>query len=114
MSALVKKELPTVDNFAGWEDGVEGHERPEGAGVIQGTLVKFTNDSAWVTRDDDEIPSDLELVAVDVARVVQRWENGSPVETRVLEPGEKFPDIEAMNDAIPRDQWGEGPDGKPR
>jgi hypothetical protein len=114
MSALVKKEMPAVDNFAGWEDGVEGHERPEGAGIIQGTLVKFTNDSTWVTRDDDELPSDLELVAVDVARVVQKWEDGSPVETIPLEPGQKFPDVDAMNAEIPQDQWGEGPDGKPR
>ena len=114
MSDLIKKDYPAVDNFEGWEDGVEGHDRPQGAGVIQGTSVKFTNDSTWVTRDKIELESNLELVAVDVARVVQKWEDGSPIETIVLEPHQKFPDIESMNEAIPRDQWVEGPDGKPR
>jgi hypothetical protein len=114
MTALVKKEMPTGDGFSGWEDGVEGRERPEGAGLIQGTLLKFTNDSTWVTRDDEEIPSDLELVACDVARVTQKWCDGQPIETRILEPGEKFPDVEAMNAEIPREQWEEGPTGEPR
>jgi hypothetical protein len=114
MSALVKKETPVVDNFEGWEDGVEGQDRPEGAGVIQGTLLKFSNEATWVTRDDDEIPSDLELVAVDIARVVQRWCDGKPEETKVLEPGEKFPDIVEMNEKIARSEWVEGPDGQLR
>ena len=111
---LMKKEMAVADGFEGWEDGTEGSDRPEGAGVIQGTLLKFSNDSTWVTRDDDEIPADLELVAVDVERVVQKWEAGKPVETIILEPGQKFPDIVAMNEAVPREDWVEGPDGKPR
>jgi hypothetical protein len=67
-----------------------------------------------VTRDDNEISPDLELVAVDIARVVQKWADGKPVETRILGLSENFPDIEALNEAVPRDQWEEGPDGKPR
>jgi hypothetical protein len=111
---LMKKEVAVVDNFEGWEDGVEGSDRPEGAGIIQGVLLKFTNEATWVTRDDDELPSDLELVAVDVGRVVQKWEDGRPVETIVLEPNQKFPDIEEMNEKIPREDWVEGPDGQLR
>src|SRR5262249_19612699 len=114
MSAIIKKETTAVDNFGGWNDDVEGHDRAEGAGLIQGTLLKFSNTADWVTRDEEEILNDLELVAVDVARVVQRWEAGRPIETRILEAGEAFPDIEAMNAEIPSDQWEEGPDGKPR
>ena len=114
MSALVRKQTAVVDNFEGWNDGVEGADRPEGAGLIQGTLVKFTNTAQWVTRDDDEISPDLELICVDLQRVVQKWEDGQPVETRILEPGEKFPDIVEMNEKIPRDQWVEGPDGQLR
>jgi hypothetical protein len=112
---LVKKE-PTnlVDNFEGWEDGVEGDDRPQGAGVIQGTLIKFTNEGKWVTRDGDELPADLELIAFNVGRLVQKWEDGQPIETIILQPHQKFPDIEEMNEKTPRKEWVEGPDKKMR
>ena len=45
-------------------------------------------------------------------RIVQKWIDQKPVETRILEPGEKFPDIEALNEAAPKSEWHEGPDGK--
>jgi hypothetical protein len=79
--------------------------------VIQGTLIKFTNQAEWETRDGEAAPA--ELVAVDISRVVQKWKGGEPVETIVLAPGEKFPDVEAMNAQIPA-EWEQGPDGKPR
>jgi hypothetical protein len=111
---VVKKDPTSVDGFGGWEDGTEGDDRPEGAGVIQGNLVKFTNEAMWVTRDGDELPSSLELVAVDVGRVVQKWWDGQPVETIVLEPHQKFPDVEALNEKVPKKEWVEGPDGNMR
>jgi hypothetical protein len=115
MSDIVKKEpIAIVDNFEGWEDGVEGDDQPQSAGIIQGNLVKFTNEAAWTTRDGDELPADLELVAVDVNRVVQKWSGGQPVETIILEPHQKFPDVEEMNAKTPRAEWTEGPDGQPR
>ena len=42
MSNIVKKDLASIDNFAGWEDGIEGDDQPQGAGIIQGSLVKFS------------------------------------------------------------------------
>jgi hypothetical protein len=114
MSDIVKKDLTSIDNFAGWEDGVEGDDRPEGAGIIQGTLIKFTNEGKWPTRDGDELPTDLELVAANVNRVVQKWSDGQPVETIILEPHQKFPDIEELNEKVPKKEWVEGPDGQPR
>jgi hypothetical protein len=111
---VVKKDPISLDNFAGWEDGVEGDDRPEGAGIIQGSLVKFTNEAMWVTRDGDELSADLELVAIDVGRVVQKWSDGQPVETIILEPHQLFPDIEAMNEKVPKKEWVEGPDGNMR
>jgi hypothetical protein len=108
---IIKQEATAVDSFAGWDDSTEGQERSEGAGLIQGVLLKFSNSATWITRDDDAIEPTLELVAVEVLRVVQKWCDGKPVETKILGPGEKFPDIEAMNEAIPRDEWVEGPTG---
>src|SRR6516225_6431995 len=94
-----------IDNFAGWDDGIEGDDVPVSAGLIQGTLIKFTNDARWVTREGEELPAGLELAAVDVLRVVQKWKDQLPVETIILEPYQKFPDIEKMNEETPREEW---------
>jgi hypothetical protein len=114
MSDIIKKDPTSIDNFAGWEDGVEGDDRPQNAGIIQGILIKFTNEGTWVTRDGDELPADLELVAVNVNRVVQKWQDQQPVETIILEPHQKFPDIDEMNEKVPKKEWVEGPDGNMR
>jgi hypothetical protein len=114
-NGIVKRDPTSIDGFAGWNDGIEGDDRPEGAGVIQGNLVKFTNEAAWVLRDGEEISADLELAAVDVARVVLKWgPDQRPVETILLEPDQKFPDIGEMNEKAPREEWVEGPDGELR
>jgi hypothetical protein len=115
MSNIVKKEPTSIDNFAGWEDGVEGDDRPQGASIIQGIKTKFSNEATWLKRDDEEMPPNLELVAVEVLRVVQMWgTDGTPVneETIILEPHQMFPDIEEMNAKVPRSKWIEGPDRK--
>jgi len=114
MSNQLMKTQTTVDGFAGYEDGIEGHDRPANAGLIQGTLLKFSNGGAWVTRDDDEIGSDVKLIAVDVQRVAQKWHDGQPIETRILEPGEKFPDLDALNADVPQSEWVVGPTGDKR
>ena len=113
MNSLVRTNQP-ADGFTGWTGDVEGRARPQSAGIIQGVLVKFTNNSTWVTRDEEEIAPDRELVPVDFPRITQKWEGGRPVETRILEPGEKFPDVDALNEAIPREEWEKGPDGQER
>jgi hypothetical protein len=111
MSNELKKIEP--DGFEGYEDRIEGDEARQGGGVIHGSVVKFSNEAAWVTRDGEELLPDLELIAVDIGRVVQKWKDQAPVETIILEPGQKYPDIEELNDKTPRSEWTEGPDGKP-
>jgi hypothetical protein len=102
------------DGFEGYEDRVEGDDQSHGGGVIKGMTVRFTNEGTWINRDEDEVPHDLELVVVDVARAAQKFINHVRVETRILEPGEKFPDITQLNQRVPRSEWSDGPDGKPR
>jgi hypothetical protein len=114
MSEIVKKQTTVLDNFEGWDDSVEGNERPESAGIIQGGLIKFSNEAAWISREGDELPAGLELVPVDVWRLVQKWKDQAPVETIFLEPHQKFPDIEEMNAETPKSEWVEGPDGQLR
>jgi hypothetical protein len=116
---LKNEKLPTtvdarIDGFAGFEDEVEGVTQPESRGVIRGTCIKFSNEATWVTSDGEELSSELELIVVDIGRVVQRWKNGQPIETILLAPGQKYPDVNELNAAVPQEEWEEGPDGKPR
>ncbi|MGB9388823.1 MAG: hypothetical protein WCB70_02345 [Xanthobacteraceae bacterium] len=109
------KTTSHAGGFEGFEDRHEGDDRPQGGGVIQGTVVKFTNEAMWMTRDEEELPADLEVIATDIVRVVQKWIDQQPAgPPRILEPGEKFPDLEALNETAPKSEWTEGPDGKPR
>ena len=108
-----QKNLPSVIVGDGFENHHESDER-SGNRIIQGTLVKFTNEAEWVTRDDEKISADHELIVTDILRVAQKWKDGKPVETRILGPGENFPDLEALNEAAPKSEWVEGPDGQKR
>jgi hypothetical protein len=111
------KELSKVeepDSFAGYRDDIEGDDRGPSDQLIQGRLIKFTNEFEWVTRDDEQVPPDLELVAVEVVRVVQKWVDKQRMETRVIPPGEKFPDVDALNEKCPKSEWAKGPDKKLR
>jgi hypothetical protein len=109
---MSKDDLKHLDGFESYDDAVEGGDAQQtSGGVIKGMLLKFTNEAVWVTREGQELCPDLELVAVDIARVVQRWKDQEPVETIILEPGQKFPDIEHLNAGVPQSEWVKGPDG---
>jgi hypothetical protein len=115
MSDEIVKSPQVIDGIEGYEDAVEGDEQQTSNRVIQGSLVRFTNEATWVTGDE-ELSSELELIVVDVGRVVQKWKDGNPdpANTIILAPGQKFPDVEKLNEAVPQKEWEEGPDGKPR
>lgn len=97
-----------VDGFDGFNDGVEGADAALPVGVIRGALVKFSIDFHWVLqRDGVALPPDLELIVIDVARIVQRWINSKPVETIILEPGQPFPNMAKLNAEAPEAEWTE-------
>jgi hypothetical protein len=111
-----KKNLPvtTIDGWDGFTDDVEGTATEGLAGrVSQGDKIAFTNEVTWVCNDE-QISPEREFFAVNVIRVVQKWKDGMPVETRILGPGEKIPDIEALNAACPKSEWGTDQNGNPR
>lgn len=93
-------------------DGFDVDADEEGFGprrVIQGGKLKFTNDFTWIDSNEEEIPATLELIVADRARVLQKWgQDGAPLETRFLEPEERWPDVEALNKAAPKNEWREG------
>ena len=71
MATQLTKHNPEIDGFEKINDQIEGADgQREGVGVIKGVLVKFTNEALWMAGDE-ELP-DLELVTVNVARIVQK------------------------------------------
>src|SRR5262245_25683843 len=103
-----------ADSFAGFVDTYEEQPEDNSSRMIQGTLLKFTNEAAWVNRDGDEIEPELRLVVIDARRVVQKWINQKPAETIEVPPGQPFPDVAAMNARCPQTEWGEDFNGKPQ
>lgn len=108
----VKENLPAVDGFDDAEDRTEGVEEQQSGRIIQGERLRFTNDFVWVTGDDEEFPKDRELVVLDTVRLVQKWIDQMPVETIFVEHGQKWPDIDKLNEACPKSEWKEGPNGQ--
>jgi hypothetical protein len=74
--------------------------------VIQGSCLRFTNEGTWTDVNDEPVPPTLELVVNSIRRVIQKWVGQSPTETRFLESGERMPDIEQLNAACPKSEWG--------
>jgi hypothetical protein len=101
----------TGDGFDNYTDQVEGEDKSEQQGLIRGSRVAFTNTAEWeIAIEGDVIEPDVKLIVVDIVRTVVKWgaDKGPPEQTIVVPPGQPFPDIEAMNNAIPKDQWRQG------
>ena len=102
------------DGFIGYTDNVAG-QGSQSSRIIQGDVLKFGNDGVWSNRSADEpFASGCELVMVKLARVLQKWLNGIPVETRFISPGEPMPNIDDLNAACPRAEWTKDLNGNPR
>jgi hypothetical protein len=104
--------LVNLDGFDGYTDEYEGEEQDQdqftSGRVIQGTRINFTNEATWVDVSKQQLPSDLELIVVDIARVVVKWsKDNKPIETIVLAPNEKYPDVKAKNEKCPKTEWRE-------
>jgi hypothetical protein len=65
--------------------------------VIKGVILKFV-DGRWNDSDGLAPPNMLKV----------------PVDTVVERPGEPLPDVDALNEQIPRKDWDLGLDGQPR
>jgi hypothetical protein len=98
-----KKVVTYDDGFTDWGDDDDGQHR-----VIQGTLLRFANEGIWTDNDGEPIPKGLALAAMSICRVIQKWVDKMSIreETRFLQPGEKAPDIAALNERCPRSEWG--------
>jgi hypothetical protein len=108
---LVTSATHTVDGITGHTDEVDGQETKQGS-LFRGTRIKFGKTAEWEIKGGDTIDSKTRLILIDVARIVTKWgPDKKPVETIVLEPGEKFPDVTAWNGKLPHTEWVMGLNG---
>jgi hypothetical protein len=104
----VKKTLD--DGFAGYSDEVEGEDGRSADRSIP--ILKYSNDNKWLCNEE-ELPPDRKYMIGKVGREMVHWVNGLPSEkSYTLEPGQPFPDVEALNEEEPQELWYEDPSGK--
>jgi hypothetical protein len=80
---------------------------------IHGKLIQF-KDRQHLLRDGTVIPPDRVFLVLGMKRILQSWEGGLPVEEIVEQPGEELPDVAALNEKTPKDQWELDDDGEPK
>ena len=77
---------------------------------VHGKIVQF-KDREHLLRDGTAIPPDQAFLILGARPILQRWEQRIPVEENVEQP---LPDVEQLNDEIPKDQWELDDNGKPK
>jgi hypothetical protein len=96
--------LPVTTSDDGFNDAA-------GDRLIRGELIRFT-DGSWNTKEGTALSPDLQLLVVGLTKAIQRWQAKMPIVTIVAKPGERFPDVDDLNAAVPEDQWEVGLSGK--
>lgn len=113
----IAKNLANVDGFDGAEDiGVEGEEEGQQSNsrVIQGGRLGFTNDYTWVLGENEPFNTAHDLVAVDTARVMQKWVAKKPAGHIFIPADQKWPNLDDLNNACPKTEWGEDFNNRPQ
>jgi hypothetical protein len=105
---LTKRTITDLDGFNDFTNEVEGEEdlNSMSTKVIHGTRFKFL-DPRWLDPSGKDITGAL-FTAIAVANVATKWgRDNKPLDTKVLQPGKKFPDFEKLNDECDRSEWRE-------
>ena len=68
-------------------------------------LLKYVTDH-FVTREGEVIEPTREMVCLGLKKVVQKFVGQKLIDTIVVPNDEKMPDVNAMNEAAPREEWG--------
>jgi hypothetical protein len=97
---LAKKKTLELDGFEGYDDSVEGSDTPSRPGM--GVKLKYIA-PRWFDPNNEEFLK--HVIGLDVLRRSQKWIDERPVETKTLGPGEPFPDVDALNEACPQNEW---------
>jgi hypothetical protein len=109
-----KSDVPSIpegdglDSFSLDQFGMRG-------GTFGGSrIIKYVTDH-YVTTQGEVISPTREFVALGLKKLVQKFIGNKQAAPPIIVPdGQLMPDIDAMNEAAPRSEWGQGLDGKPK
>jgi hypothetical protein len=76
-------------------------------------ILKYVTDH-YVTTQGEAIGPEREFAVLGLKKIVQKFVGHKLVDSEIVPDGAPMPDIEAMNQAAPREEWGTGLDGKPQ
>jgi hypothetical protein len=97
------------DGFEGYCDTYVAPQEQTNASIVEGTQLKYANEGKWITREGADFDTNKELLVVRLLRVCQKWSpDNDPIEHKILAPNEPWPDVEAWNNACPRNEWRTG------
>jgi hypothetical protein len=77
--------------------------------LIKGQLVRWNETNGWMDRDGLRPPEIM--LAIALSEALQCWKGKKPVETITAKP---LPDVNDLNEAVPKSEWEPGLDGKPK
>jgi hypothetical protein len=99
MSDDVKKNTPAI-----YTDGFDGETDEDRSGIMRGRKTKF--DDGWTCRGEPISP-DREFIALETLKALQKWVPGrkGPAETIIIDAGQPWPDVDAMNEECHRSEW---------
>jgi hypothetical protein len=75
-------------------------------------LLKYVTDH-YVTREGEIIEPNREMIVLGLKKVMQKFVEQKLVDTIVVPDNERMPDVAAMNEAAPREEWGTDLNGNP-
>src|SRR5262249_37838105 len=81
--------------------------------LIQGEILKFV-DGIWSIRGGGEIPPGTVLLAIGTTEALQCWKDQRVLDTVRKTPDEPLPDIDQLNEQIPKSEWEAGLNGEPK
>src|SRR5262249_51933858 len=81
---------------------------------IKGAILKNV-DGRWSAKDGTTLRDGEQYLGLGTTEALQCWQDGMPSEDPILkEPGKDLPDVDELNAKIPKENWEDGLDGKPR
>lgn len=75
-------------------------------------LLKYVTDH-FVTREGEIIEPIREMIVLGLKKIVQKFVSQKLVDTIVVPDGESMPNVDAMNEEAPREEWGTDLNGNP-
>ena len=68
-------------------------------------ILKFVSGD-FVTREGEVVGSEREFISLGLVKAVQKFVGHRLIDTIIVAPEDKFPDLEDMNNKAPREEWG--------